>query len=179
MSEQIIITVQGTPRSQPRGRAVGENRIVSIVDPRTKAWAASVRSAAQRCMDGLGGPKVTEAILGGKRCPLAMRVIFHIPTKNPKDWGKWHSAASRYDLDNLEKLVMDELMGRKGCPLGSDDARIANKWGIKLWSRPRDAGCYVTLEQAGDPALAVAQMMGRTIDSVKADLTPAPWLIDN
>ncbi len=176
MSDSIFITVPGTPRSQPRPRALPGGKIVSLVDPKTKAWAASVRSAAQRCIDGLGGKEALAAILGSRRTPLAMRVIFHIPTKIPKQWGQWHSAIGRYDLDNLEKLVMDELMGRKGAPMGSDDARITDKWGIKLWCRPRDAGCHVTLQQAGDPAFAVAVMMGRTADAVKAGLTPAPWL---
>lgn len=144
----ILIKILGTPRSQPRGRAVGEGdnkRIVSVIDKKTLAWIASVRYAVQSALRDMGGIKVAESIIGKRSDILSMKSVFRIPTKDKSRWGTLHSQANRYDLDNLEKLIMDTMTGKRESPLGSDDSRIAHKEGVKIWSRPEDAGCIVRL----------------------------------
>lgn len=143
-ADRIVFAVLGTPRSQPRPR-FAKGRVISTADPLTQRWAEAVLLAARRCLRHLGGVEQANLILGGAGGPLTLKAVFMIPTKEAKRWGKPHIASGRYDLDNLEKLIMDVVLGKRGAPFGSDDSRIAHKETVKVWCEPRHAKALVQL----------------------------------
>lgn len=150
MNDTIIISVHGTPRSQPRPRVVGsgESRhAVSTLDPLARRWVAAVRSAAQHSFLDLGGGEVVREILGAKGTPLQFCALFRIPTKEKKRWGEWHSQDGRYDFDNLAKLALDAIWrcGVEGIPGG--DGRACCAAVLKVWCPPHEAGALLRLSR--------------------------------
>lgn len=129
------------------------------MDKKAQGWGASLHNATQRVVSDLGGITEAQRIIGKRGEALAMKVVFLIPTKIKERWGTYHSAMGRYDLDNLEKLVMDVIMGKRGSALGEDDGRIAHKEGIKVWCSPPEAKCLVRLHRP----LAVNEIIERML----------------
>lgn len=158
MNPRILqIVVPGHPRPQPRHRAV-KGKIIAVIDRRVEAWQESVRRATLSAISDFGREEIAETAFWSKRGALLMKVIFKMPHKQPSMWGQLHISGNKADLDNLEKLVMDEIAGKVKSPLPGNDSRICHKEGLKVWCRPREAGCVVTLQEI-TAAAALARFM--------------------
>lgn len=160
----LRIEIRGVPHAQPRPRFVG-GRVVSTIGPRVKGWRLAVHNAAQEAALAVG----EDAIEALNQFALRMDIEFRlpVPAKNP-DWAglaHWHKP----DRDNLEKAVMDELQAAK---VLLDDCRIAEGTFRKVWCRPKDAGCVVSLSALPGPPIgrhAATRVAGRQEDAAGSD----------
>lgn len=125
MKTTFSMWVAGTPRPQPRPRFV-KGRVISTVDAGTKAWQHAIRSMAYM-MRG-------EPITGAVRC----RLRFDMPIKDAKRHGQPHTG--RPDVDNLAKLVMDQLTA---AGIWGDDAKVASLECHKVYAAKGGVGVEI------------------------------------
>ena len=97
MSQQILMTVFGHPRPQPRPRFVN-GRVVSTADQNAKVWRAAVMTAAGR-LHGMADIPIKSA------AKISMAFVF--PTDKANRHGKPHTQVP--DVDNLAKLILDAI----------------------------------------------------------------------
>jgi Holliday junction resolvase RusA-like endonuclease len=97
MSQQILMTVHGHPRPQPRPRFIN-GRVVSTADQNAKLWRAAVMTAAGR-LHGMAQIPV--------KVPTKFSMAFVFPTDKAARHGKPHAQVP--DLDNLAKLILDAM----------------------------------------------------------------------
>lgn len=119
----VLLSVSGIPRPQPRP-IVTRGRAISIANPKTKAWADQILRAAHAAKQ--------EATPTGA---LAVELLFRMPTKDAKRWGKPHLSVP--DADNLAKLALDAM--QKG-GLFPNDSAVWSLSASKVWERPEHAG---------------------------------------
>ena len=121
MSQQILMTVYGHPRPQPRPRFVN-GRVVSTADQNAKLWRASVMAAAGR-LHGMAQIPVKSAT------KFSMAFVF--PTDKPARFGKPHTQVP--DLDNLAKLILDAMQDAGVLENDSfaSSIEISKSWGPK------------------------------------------------
>jgi Holliday junction resolvase RusA-like endonuclease len=136
MTELLRIHVSGTPRPQPRPRFV-RGRVVSTGSRLTKLWrvimmASFVRERPQEPIDQA----------------VRIDVLFMMPTKDKRRWGKPHTC--RPDKDNLEKPVLDCLVKAK---VLKDDSLAYTGEPLKVWAER--GGIDVRIGDAGSQRLAV------------------------
>lgn len=125
----VLLTVQGTPRPQPRPRFAG-GRVVSTANPLARRWKASVEAKARQAASQVGK----------QAGPLTVAIDFTFPTPKASRHGQPHTF--RPDADNLAKLLLDSIM-RAG--LIADDAAISCLVARKTWGNASQAGAYVTI----------------------------------
>lgn len=126
MTTSFALWVAGTPRPQPRPRFV-KGRVISTVDAGTKAWQHAIRNAAYLTRG--------EPIHGA----VKLQLLFHMPIKDAKRWGWPHTG--RPDVDNLAKLVMDQLTA---AGVWADDAKVAHLECHKLYAEKGGVGITIT-----------------------------------
>ena len=125
MTTSFAIWVGGRPRPQPRPRFV-KGRVISTVDAGTKAWQQAIRSTAYMARG--------EPIHGAVR----LKLVFHMPIKDAKRHGQPHTG--RPDVDNLAKLVMDQLTA---AGVWADDAKVASLECSKLYAAKGGVGIEI------------------------------------
>lgn len=158
----ILITVRGTPRSQPRPRVVGTGsarHAVSTLDPLARRWVAAVKCAAQGAFMDLGGAPVIAEILGHKGEPLQFCALFKLPTPKRERWGKYHSQDGRYDFDNLAKLALDAIWNCGISGMSGGDGRACVAGVVKVWCSPQDAGALFKLSRPLTESEAIARFI--------------------
>jgi len=130
----------GTPVPEPRARA-WRGRIVA--DRKADPWKRIVRQAAQEAAQGVWFP-----------APMPVVVELRFWLRRPKSHAPGPPlpiAASRNDVDNLAKAVLDALgPWRKAPPIAwDDDAQVV---GLSVWKHyaPADqkTGCEILVESA-------------------------------
>lgn len=125
MTTSFALWVSGTPRPQARPRFVN-GRVISTVDAGTKAWQQAIRSAAYLTRgDPIHGP-------------VSLALVFRMPIKDAKRWGMPHTG--RPDVDNLAKLVMDQLTA---AGVWADDAKVARLDCSKLYAEKGGVGIEI------------------------------------
>lgn len=73
---------------------------------------------------------------------VAMKIVFHYPTKTKKLWGK--PKVTRPDYDNLVKLPND-LITRLGW--WKDDSQVSCGFIKKRWTEPNKGGIEIVLKE--------------------------------
>lgn len=149
----ILAFIPGDPTPQGRPRFVRRGRFVGAVDPeRSRNWKKHARNCIRDTMAANG----STALQG----PLHLSVLFAFacpashcpkPTKRnpspeplPRRW-----RASRPDLDNLVKAVMDAANGL----VFDDDSQVVTIEARKVWAAQGEpAGVHVTVQTVhGEP----------------------------
>jgi len=133
----MLIQVRGTPRPQPRPR-FANGRVVSCADLNARRWIALVELEARRAL------QAHHELKG----PVAVRLVFRIPTKDAGRIGRAHLATP--DADNLAKLALD-CFQRAG--LLANDSAVWKLEIRKTWSSPADSGLDAELTQETPGAL--------------------------
>lgn len=144
----LRIEVSGMPHPQPRPRHVTRQGMVSTMGPRVKAWRMRVAAAIDGAVANVG-EAVIERFHDGA---LGLELLFRVPvTAKHAHWvGLAHHTDP--DADNLAKPMMDELQNRKVVP---NDGRIAELAVRKVWCRPEDGGCVMTLRRLASPRVGL------------------------
>lgn len=121
MSQQILMTVHGHPRPQPRPRFVN-GRVVSTADQNAKVWRAAVMTAAGR-LHGMAQIPIKSA--------TTFRMAFVFPTDKRPRFGKPHTGVP--DLDNLAKLILDAMQDAGVLENDSfvSSMELSKSWGAK------------------------------------------------
>lgn len=157
----IVISVQGTPRPQPRPRFAnspnGQGRPISTdADKRAKFWATCIRHQGAMARESLGGMEAVKEILDGG--PIMFEAEFRLGSKDKARWGTLHWQDTP-DTDNLIKLALDNIFidpksaGVSLTNLG--DHRVARFGRIeKIWCEEKKAGATFRLTRL-EPGEAV------------------------
>jgi Holliday junction resolvase RusA-like endonuclease len=125
----IMLSVEGTPRPQPRPR-LARGRVVSTADANAARWKATIQEAAKVALEGHGP-------LAG---PLAVGMEFTFATPKHDRHDKPHTHVP--DADNLAKLALDAVV-KAG--LVKDDSAVSCLVVRKTWAK--DAGMVMTLSE--------------------------------
>lgn len=113
------------PKAQPRPRFV-RGRVISTVDPATRAWKDAVLRAVHAAGVKFDGAVCVEA------------TVF-LPTKDQSRWGKPH--LMKPDRDNLDKAILDSITA---AAVWVDDS-VAWSGGVcKVWCQPGYEGAVLT-----------------------------------
>lgn len=119
--EGFDITALGDPKPASRPLVLKIGKTVSDRSPELRKWKNAVRKAAS-------GLELPEAV------PLSCIIVFGMPVKDKKRWGRLHSFQP--DFDNLAKAAVDAMQRDKKGPDQpiDNDGRIASSWIVKIYS---------------------------------------------
>lgn len=138
--DTILLRILGVPHAQPRPRWI-RGKMVSCIDKKTQHWADAVRKKGYetKC-------QCEEYLHTFKDAPLDIELGFLLPTDKEELLGEYH--AQKPDIDNLVKLVLDQLFAKKGKYLfNCGDERVARITAWKKWAKPDRAGVVVVIKR--------------------------------
>lgn len=140
---EITFRVDGDPKGQPRPRAFSRGGHARVYDPGTaEGWKSCVAVAARPHLppEPLKGPLWAGLSFLFKR-PKAHVGAHGVKPKAPQ------RHASKPDLDNLAKAVLDALTE---LGLWADDAQVDDLAIHKAWCKDGERpGCWVTITRLG------------------------------
>lgn len=142
--------VYGTPKAQPRVKAVRRGNHAGVYDPGTaNAWKALVQLTLHSWCD----EKISK--------PLRVTLNFFLPRPR-SHYGTGRNAevlkatapsyhCSTPDIDNLEKAVYDALSSKSGSGVWADDKQIVEAIITKSYAEVMDpVGMLIKVELAGE-----------------------------
>lgn len=125
----IMLSVEGTPRPQPRPR-LARGRVVSTADANAAKWKATIQDAARVALQGHG------PVAG----PLSVGMEFTFATPKKDRHNRPHTFVP--DVDNLAKLALDAVV-KAG--LVKDDSAVSCLVVRKTWAKA--GGMVMTLSE--------------------------------
>lgn len=138
---RIVVSVDGLPRAQPRGRHVpagkGKFRVAAVTDKGIKLYIAQVEKACRAAVARIGADQVPTGV-------VRTELTVFMPTQRAERWGRLHG--NKPDKDNLEKLWLD--CAKRAGLLPKDDGRVADGRAVKVWAQT--GGAVFWLEPAGE-----------------------------
>lgn len=134
MIRSITLYIDGEPKPQPRVKAYSRCGAVGVYTPDTaREWKEYIVAAC-------AAKGITALRLDG---PLWLDIAFYLP--RPKSRKKEKYVATKPDLDNLAKAVMDALSDAE---VWRDDALVVQLTASKIYSNK--TGCKVVIREAAE-----------------------------
>tara|TARA_R110000824_G_scaffold28928_9_gene96894 strand:+ start:1266 stop:1718 length:453 start_codon:yes stop_codon:yes gene_type:complete len=145
-SWEISFFVSGTPRAQPRPRAMSLNgRFARMYNPNTaNVWKKSVNLAARsfRPLSPIKGPVEVNMVFFFKR-PESHFLKRKSGDVLRKDQPTWHTV--KPDIDNLIKAILDELTKLE---FWTDDCQVTSSLAKKMYVPTNEnPGCFLSISE--------------------------------